>query len=67
MATKIKASNLHTDVKTMMQTMVDENAVDSADVSSIVNANIASKSTSDISEGTNLYYTNARADARAQR
>jgi len=66
MATKIKASNLHTDVKTMMQTMVDENAVDSADVSSIVNANIASKSTSDISEGTNLYFTNARADARAQ-
>ena len=60
MATKIKASNLHTDVKTMMQTMVDENAVDSADVSSIVNANIASKSTSDISEGTNLYYTDAR-------
>ena len=60
MATKIRASNLHTDVKTMMQTMVDENAVDSADVSSIVNANIASKTTSDISEGTNLYYTDAR-------
>ena len=60
MATKIKASNLHTDVKTMMQTMVDENAVDSADVSSIVDANIASKSTSDISEGSNLYYTDAR-------
>ena len=64
MATKIRVSNLHTDVKTMMQTMVDENAVDSADVTSIVNTNIASKSTSDISEGTNLYYTNARADAR---
>ena len=64
MATKIRVSNLHTDVKTMMQTMVDENAVDSADVTSIVNTNIASKSTSDISEGSNLYYTNARADAR---
>ena len=64
MATKIRASNLHTDVKTMMQTMVDENAVDSADVSLLVNANIAGKSTSDISEGSNLYFTNERVDDR---
>ena len=65
--TKIVPANLHTSVKTMVQTMVGENAVDSADVTLIVDANIAAKDTDDISEGsTNLYYTDARADARAQ-
>ena len=65
--TKIIPSNLHTSVNTMVETMVNENAVDSADVTLIVNSNIAAKDTDDISEGSvNLYYTDARADARAQ-
>ena len=76
--TKVTPNNLHTTVQTMVTTMVNENAVDSADVVTLVNANaidsadatliinsnIAAKSTSDLSEGSNLYYTNARADAR---
>ena len=75
--TKVTPNNLHTTVQTMVTTMVNENAVDSADVVTLVNANaidsadatliinsnIAAKSTSDLSEGSNLYYTNARADA----
>jgi len=62
--TKIKVNNLDTSVTNMVQNMVTDNSVDSADVTLIVNSNIAAKSTSDLSEGTNLYYTNARADAR---
>ena len=64
--TKVKVNNLHTEVSTMIQNIAVDNSVDSAAVTSIVNTNIAAKSTSDISEGSNLYFTNARADARAQ-
>ena len=61
--TKVKVNNLHTEVSTMIQNIAVDNSVDSAAVTSIVNTNIAAKSTSDISEGSNLYFTNARADA----
>ena len=59
--TKVTPNNLHQTVKTMVQTMVDENSTDSAQVTLIVNSNIAAKSTDDISEGSNLYHTTARA------
>jgi hypothetical protein len=59
--TKIKVNNLDTSVTNMVQNMVTDNSVDSADVTLIVNSNIAAKSTSDLSEGTNLYHTTARA------
>ena len=76
--TKVTPPNLHQTVKTMVTTMVNEtaidsadavtlinaNAIDSADATLIINSNIAAKSTSDLSEGTNLYYTDARVDAR---
>ena len=64
--TKVKVNNLHTEVSTMIQNIAVDNSVDSAAVTSIVNTNIAAKSTSDVSEGSNLYYTDARVDARAQ-
>jgi hypothetical protein len=67
MATKIRASNLHTDVKTMVTTMVGENALDSAEANLLIDAKFTANSTDVLSEGsTNLYFTNARADARAQ-
>jgi len=67
MATKIRASNLHTDVKTMVTTMVDENALDSAQANLLIDSKFTANSTDVLSEGsTNLYFTNARADARAQ-
>jgi hypothetical protein len=62
--TKIKVNNLDTSVTNMVQNMVTDNSVDSADVTLIVNSNIAAKSTSDLSEGTNLYFTNERVDDR---
>jgi hypothetical protein len=59
--TKIKVNNLDTSVTNMVQNIVTDNSVDSADVTLIVNSNIAAKSTSDLSEGSNLYHTTARA------
>ena len=61
--TKIKVNNLDTGVTNMVQNMVTDNSVDSADVTLIVNSNIAAKSTSDLSEGTNLYYTDTRTNS----
>ena len=49
--TKIIPSNLHTSVNTMVETMVNENAIDSADATLIINSNIAAKDTDNISEG----------------
>ena len=67
MATKIRASNLHTDVKTMVTTMVGENALDSAQANLLIDSKFTANNTDNLSEGsTNLYFTNARADARAQ-
>ena len=66
MATKIRASNLHTDVKTMVTTMVGENALDSAQANLLIDAKFTANNTDNLSEGSsNLYFTNARADARA--
>ena len=62
--TKVTPNNLHTTVQTMVTTMVNENAVDSADVNTLFDTRLATKTTSNIAEGSNLYYTDARADAR---
>lgn len=43
MATKIRASNLHTDVKTMVTTMVSENALDSAEANLLIDSKFTAK------------------------
>ena len=60
MAGKIRKSNLHDDVKTMVTDMISEQALDSANFDSV----LSSKTTDDITEGsTNQYYTTARFDS----
>jgi hypothetical protein len=59
MAGKIRKSNLHDDVKTMVTDMISEQAIDSANFNSV----LSSKTTDDISEGDNLYYTSVRFDS----
>ena len=43
--------------------IIQENVFDSADISTLFNAFLAIKSTSDVAEGNNLYYTQARVDS----
>jgi hypothetical protein len=60
MAGKIRKSNLHDDVKTMVTDMISEQALDSANFDSV----LSSKTTDDITEGsTNQYYTSTRANS----
>jgi hypothetical protein len=60
MAGKIRKSNLHDDVKTMVTDMISEQALDSADFNSV----LSSKTTDDITEGsTNQYYTSTRVNS----
>jgi len=60
MAGKIRKSNLHQDVKTMVTDMISEQALDSANFDAVLSL----KTTDDISEGsTNQYYTSTRADS----
>ncbi len=60
MAGKIRKSNLHDDVKTMVTDMISEQALDSANFDSV----LSSKTTDDITEGsTNQYYTTSRFDS----
>src|SRR6056300_1198125 len=63
MATKIKASNLGSSATTAITNIVTENSVDSALVNGLIDSAFTAKSTSDLSEGSNLYYTTSRADS----
>jgi hypothetical protein len=47
-------------------TIISDNAVDSSEVQGIIDTNFPTKTTTDIGEGTNLYYTTARADSDAK-
>ena len=47
-------------------TIISDNAVDSSEVQGIIDTNFPTKTTTDIGEGTNLYYTTARADSAAK-
>src|SRR6056300_488925 len=63
MATKIKASNLGSSATTAITNIVTENSVDSALVNGLIDSAFTAKSTSDLSEGSNLYYTTSRGDS----
>lgn len=61
MGGKIKQSNLHPDVKLMVQTLIQEESLDSSEFDTL----LAGKTTADLTEdsATNLYYTTARGDS----
>ena len=63
MATKIKASNLGSSATTAITNIVTENSVDSALVNGLIDSAFTVKSTTDLSEGSNLYYTTSRGDS----